>query len=128
MRLEHIAVDVADPAAFKEWWVRHLGMRLSAASDSFITDDSGTFTLEVYRTGNTPSAPNYGALDPMTFHIAFLSDDVDTDVARLEAAGAKTVEVVHKPGFEMAILRDPQGIAIQLVKRAAAIAMPPRQR
>ena len=126
MRLEHIAVDVADPDAFKEWWIRHLGMRPSAVGDAFLTDDSGTFTLEVYRTGNTPSAPDYRALDPMTFHIAFLSEDVDADVARLEAAGAERVEVVHKPGFDMAILRDPQGIAIQLIKRAAAIAMPPR--
>ena len=126
MRLEHIAIDVADPAAFKEWWVRHLGMRPSAACDAFITDDSGTFTLEVYRTGNTPSAPDYRALDPMTFHIAFLSDDLDADVARLEAAGAERVEVVHKPGFDMAILRDPQGVAVQLIKRATPIAMPPR--
>ena len=126
MRLEHIAIDVADPVAFREWWGRHLGMRTSAAGEAFITDDSGTFTLEVYRTGNTPSAPNYRALDTMTFHIAFLSDDVDADVARLEAAGAERVEVVHKPGFDMAILRDPQGVAIQLVKRATAVAMPPR--
>ena len=126
MRLEHIAVDVADPAAFKEWWIRHLGMRSSAVGDAFLTDDSGTFTLEVYRTGNTPSAPDYRALDPMTFHIAFLSEDVDADVARLEAAGAERVELVHKPGFDMAILRDPQGIAVQLVKRANPIALPPR--
>ena len=126
MRLEHIAVDVADPDAFKEWWIRHLGMRPSAVGDAFLTDDSGTFTLEVYRTGNTPSAPDYRALDPMTFHIAFLSEDVDADVARLEAAGAERVELVHKPGFDMAILRDPQGIAVQLVKRANPIALPPR--
>ena len=62
----------------------------------------------------------------MTFHIAFLSEDVDADVARLEAAGAERVELVHKPGFDMAILRDPQGIAVQLVKRANPIALPPR--
>ena len=41
MRLEHIAVDVADPAAFKDWWTRHLGMRISTANDAFLTDDSG---------------------------------------------------------------------------------------
>ena len=125
MRLEHVAIDVADPDAFNDWWGKNLGMRKSASGGAFLTDDSGTFVLEVYRTGNTPSAPDYRSLDPMTFHIAFLSDDVDADVARLEAAGAEKVEVVHKPGFDMAILRDPQGVAIQLVKRAASIAMPP---
>ena len=126
MRLEHFALDVADPAAFKDWWVRNLGMRVSAAGDAFLTDDSGTFTLEVYRAGTTPAAPDYRAADPMTFHIAFLSDDVDADVARLVAAGAEKVEVVHRPGFDMAIVRDPQGVPVQLVKRATAIALPPR--
>ena len=126
MFLEHIAVDVADPAAFKDWWIRNLGMRPSAVGDGFLTDDSGTFTLEIYRTGNTPSAPDYAAMDPMTFHIAFLSEDVDADVARLVAAGAVKVELSHKPGFDMAILRDPQGISVQLVKRANPIALPPR--
>ncbi len=124
MRLEHVAIDVADPAAFKAWWTANLGMRVSTANDAFLTDDSGTFVLEVYRTDKTPSAPDYRAIDPMTLHIAFLSDDVDADVARLVAAGAEQVELVHKPGFDMAILRDPQGVSIQLVKRAAVIAMP----
>ena len=124
MRLEHVAIDVADPAAFKAWWTANLGMRISTANDGFLTDDSGTFILEIYRTDKTPSAPDYRALDPMTFHIAFLSDDVDADVARLVAAGAEQVELVHKPGFDMAILRDPQGIAIQLVKRATSIVLP----
>ena len=126
MHLEHVAIDVADPAAFKDWWVKNLGMRVSAASDGFITDDSGTFTLEVYRTNTTPSAPNYRSFDPMTFHIAFLSNNVDADVERLVKAGAEKVEVVHKPGFDMAILRDPQGVCIQLVKRATSIFMAPR--
>ena len=124
MRLEHFAIDVADPAAFKAWWTTNLGMRVSPANDAFVTDDSGTFVLEVYRTDKTPSAPDYHAIDPMTLHIAFYSDDVDADVARLVAAGAEKVELVHKPGFDMAILRDPQGVAIQLVKRSASIAMP----
>ena len=125
MHLEHVAIDVADPAAFKKWWIENLGMRVSAASDGFITDDSGTFVLEVYRAG-TPSAPNYRSLDPMTFHIAFLSDNVNADVDRLVKAGAEKVEVVHKPGFDMALLRDPQGVCIQLIKRATSIFMAPR--
>ncbi len=124
MRLEHFAIDIADPAAFKAWWSANLGLRVSPANDAFLVDDSGTFVIEVYRTDKTPSAPDYRAIDPMTLHIAFLSDDVDADVARLVAAGAEQVELVHKPGFDMAILRDPQGVSIQLVKRAAAVAMP----
>ncbi len=126
MRLEHVAIDVADPAAFKDWWIKNLGMRLSPVNPGFITDDSGTFVLEVYRTDKTPKAPDFNAIDPMTFHIAFLSDNVDADVARLEKAGAKKVELVHKPGFDMAMLRDPQGIGIQLVKRATCVFNAPK--
>ena len=126
MRLEHFAIDIADPAAFKTWWSANLGLRVSPANDAFLVDDSGTFVIEVYRTDKTPSAPDYRTIDPMTFHIAFLSDDVDADVARLVAAGAEKVEGVHKPGFDMAMLRDPQGIPLQLIKRATPVALPPR--
>ena len=126
MHLEHVAIDVADPAAFKDWWVKNLGMRVSSVNPGFLTDDSGTFVLEVYRTERTAAAPDYWKIHPMTLHIAFLSENVDKDVARLAAAGAKTCEVVHKPGFDMAVLQDPQGVAIQLVKRDKCIFMAPR--
>ena len=57
----------------------------------------------------------------MTLHIAFLSEDVDADAARLVAAGATLLETVHKPGFDMAMLRDPFGLAIQFVTRGTPI-------
>jgi hypothetical protein len=46
---------------------------------------------------------------------------VDADAARLTAAGATQLEVVHKPGFDMAMLRDPFGVPIQLVKRGTPV-------
>ena len=121
MRLEHFAIDVPDAEAFKDWWCEHLGMRRSPANPGFLLDDSGEAALEIYRTGETPAAPDYPAIHPMTLHIAFLADDVDATVARLEKAGAKCVELVHKPGFDMAILRDPWGVAIQLCRREKPI-------
>lgn len=126
MHLEHVAIDVADPAAFKDWWVKNLGMRISSANAGFLTDDSGTFVLEVYRSDKTAAAPDYKAMHPMTLHIAFVSDDVDKDVARLVAAGATKEELVHKPGFDMAMLRDPFGVCVQLCKRATSVFMAPR--
>ena len=41
--------------------------------------------------------------------------------ARLVAAGATLVETVHREGFDMTMLRDPFGIAVQFVKRAKSI-------
>ena len=118
MRLEHVAVNVPDPEAFMTWWAANLGMRRSPESVApFIADDSGTFVLEVLG-GEKP-------LPPSTLHIAFHSADVKADAARLEAAGAKILEQVFRPGFEMAMLQDPQGVAIQLIKRSGAVSLPP---
>ena len=79
MKLEHFAIDVPDAEAFIAWWCKNLGMRRSAPGSAFIMDDSGTVGLEVYRTGETPAAPDYRAMNSMTLHVAFASDDVAAD-------------------------------------------------
>jgi len=122
MKLEHIALDVPDPAAFIEWWCANLGFRRSAAGSAFILDDSGTMGLEIYRTGETPSAPDYAAMHAMTLHVAFVSEDVKADADRLVAAGARLETLkTDSPAFHMAILRDPWGVAVQLCRRENGI-------
>ena len=76
MKLEHVAIDVPDAEAFIQWWIANLGFRRSAPGSGFIMDDSGTMGLEIYRTGETPAAPDYKAMNSMTLHVAFVSDDV----------------------------------------------------
>lgn len=121
MKLEHVAIDVADPEAFKAWWCKNLGFRVST-NPGFIMDDTGTMGLEVYRTGETPAAPDYASMNAMTFHVAFVSDDVKADVDRLVAAGAKLEQLkLDSPAFHMAILRDPWGVAVQLCRRQNTI-------
>jgi catechol 2,3-dioxygenase-like lactoylglutathione lyase family enzyme len=122
VKLEHFAIDVSDPERFIEWWCANLGMRRSAPGSAFIMDDSGTIGLEIYRTGETPSAPDYAAMNSMTLHVAFASDDVAADAKRLEAAGAKLEQItLDNPAFHMAILRDPWGVAVQLCRREKSI-------
>jgi len=122
MKLEHIALDVSDPAAFIEWWCKNLGFRRSAPGSAFIIDDSGTMGLEIYRTGETPSAPDYAAMHAMTLHVAFVSENVKADSDRLVAAGATLEQLkIEDPAFHMAILRDPWGVAVQLCKREKTI-------
>ena len=121
MKIEHVAIDVPDPEAFKAWWCENLGFRLSS-NPGFIMDDTGVTGLEVYRTGETPAAPDYAAMNSMTFHVAFVSDDVKADVDRLVAAAAKLEQLkLDSPAFHMAILRDPWGVAIQLCRREKTI-------
>lgn len=124
MSIEHIALNVSDPVALADWWVKHLGMRIVRQVDGgpntrFIADAADRTVLEVYRQGVAP-VPDYATMHPMMFHVAFLTDDVKGDYRRLLAAGAKDAgEPSQAPnGDELAMVRDAWGICIQLVKRS----------
>jgi catechol 2,3-dioxygenase-like lactoylglutathione lyase family enzyme len=54
MKLEHIALQVPDPVAMADWYVKHLGMRVvrsgpPPAQARFIADSAGRTVLEVCR-------------------------------------------------------------------------------
>lgn len=118
MKLEHIGFNVAEPQKVMDWWCANLGF--TQTHPAFVVDSTGQMAIEFYRNDAAP-IPDYTAISPLTLHIAFLSEDVDADVARLVAAGATLLETVHKPGFDMAMLRDPFGLAIQFVTRGTPI-------
>ena len=122
MKIEHVAFQVADPAAMADWYVKHLGFCVRRSSDEpviarFLADRSGAVMLEIYRNPKVP-VPNYASMDPALMHVAFVCEDVRAAVARLTAAGASLVsgpELLGKD--ELAMLRDPWGLALQLAKR-----------
>ena len=118
MKLEHIGFNVAEPQKVMDWWCANLGF--TQVHPAFIVDETGMMAIEFYRNDSAP-IPDYAQITPLTMHIAFLSDDVDIDAAHLVAAGATLLDTVHKPGFDMAMLRDPFGIAIQFVTRGKPI-------
>ena len=124
--LEHVALDVADPVKTAAWWCENLGFEIVRQADdpahtTFIADCTGRICLEIYRAVTLPQAPDYAGTDPLTLHIAFVSEDVDAEAARLQKAGATLESRTSSPGFEGAMLRDPSGIPIQLAKRENAI-------
>jgi uncharacterized glyoxalase superfamily protein PhnB len=59
-------------------------------------------------------------MNPLLLHIAFMVDDVKGVREKLITAGATPVGdiSVTSRGDELAMLRDPWGVAIQFVKRA----------
>ncbi len=118
MKLEHVGYNVAEPQRLMDWWVANLGF--TQVHPAFIVDSTGQTALEFYNNPDAP-VPDYESLSPLAMHIAFLSDDVDADADRLVAAGARLLEKVHRPGFDMAMLRDPFGMAIQFVKRGTPV-------
>jgi glyoxylase I family protein len=78
--------------------------------------------LELYRQTKAP-VPDYFAMDPMVLHVAFVVNDVAAERSRLIAAGAHAVGdvAVTESGDQLAMLRDPWGLAIQLVKRSSPL-------
>ena len=127
MRLEHTGLQVPDPIAMGEWYVKHLGFVVKRAADTpvpvrFLADQTGRVMIEIY---NNPTAPmpNYAAADPLLFHLAFVCEDIAGTIARLTAAGATVADgpVVTPAGDELAMLRDPWQVPIQLCKRGKAM-------
>lgn len=118
MKIEHAAFNVAEPQKMMDWWCANLGF--TRKGPAFIVDSSGQTALEIYRNDAAP-IPDYAGIQAATLHIAFLSEDVDADAARLVAAGGTLLETVHKPGFDMTMVRDPFGFAIQFVRRAEPV-------
>jgi glyoxylase I family protein len=127
MNIEHIALNVADPVALADWYVRHLGMRVVRQVDTgpftrFLADGAGRVVLEIYC--QPAPVPDYFAMDPMVLHVAFKVDDVAGECKRLLAAGATIARDVATSdnGDAMAFLRDPWGVTIQLVRRKIPLA------
>ena len=122
MKLEHCALNVADPAAMATWYVQHLGFRVVRQTENapythFLADSSGTVLLEIYN--NPPDqVPPYAEMDPLLLHIAFVSENPETDKAALLNAGATLVEEIRSDdGSHLVMLRDPWGLSLQLCKR-----------
>jgi len=127
VKIEHTAFQVADPVALAAWYVNHLGLTVKRAQSEapfghFLADDGDAVMLEFYNNPRLP-VPDYRAMDPLLLHIALRADDVAGTRARLMAAGATPVgDVQHTDaGDTVAMLRDPWGLAVQLVHRRDAM-------
>jgi glyoxylase I family protein len=123
MKLEHFALQVPDPIAMADWYVKHLGCTVARAGGEpshgrFLTVGSGVL-FEIYRNPSV-SVPDYKKIEVMQLHLAFTSQNLQADRDRLVKAGAKVAEdIATTPaGDEIMILRDPWSVPIQFVKRA----------
>lgn len=129
MKLEHTGLQVEKPDEFAAWYCRHLGWRVVRAQKeqpwtTFLVDATGHAMLEIY---NNPAAPlpDYRRQDPLVVHLAFDvgADDIIAVRDRLLAAGASIAKdlVTTASGDRLIMLRDPWGLAIQLVQRKETV-------
>jgi glyoxylase I family protein len=124
VRFEHVAINVADPAATAQWYAKNLGMKVmrqgtDAAVTTFIADSGGHMMMELFHNANFP------LLEPekishMSIHFAFATDSIEEMETKLLAGGATMVEEIKttKSGDKVLSLRDPWGWTIQFVQRA----------
>ena len=107
------------------WYGKHFALsivrHMPQPHQAHFLADSDATVLEIYC--NPPDkVPNYRAMDPLLFHVAFLSTDPAADAKRLMGDGATWVSDVRMAdGSYLVMLRDPWGLALQLCKRATPL-------
>jgi catechol 2,3-dioxygenase-like lactoylglutathione lyase family enzyme len=132
MQLEHIALNVPDPPAMVEWYKRNLKMTVKRAGGpptytTFVADVSGNIVLELFCNTSFPML-DFAMLDPMSLHLAFMTDSIERTRELLVDAGATVADDITSgpTGDEIMMLQDPWGFALQFVHRA--VPMLPQQR
>jgi catechol 2,3-dioxygenase-like lactoylglutathione lyase family enzyme len=123
LTFEHTAYNVTEPAKQAQWWIDHMGLTLlrrvqNETDIHFIGDVHGKLIIELY---NNPKGaiPNYAAINEWTQHIAFTTENIAAERARLIAAGATPEGEIGTvaSGDAAAFVRDPWGLMIQLITR-----------
>jgi len=127
MRIEHLAFNVENAPAMADWYVANLKMKIVKAVEAptpirFLADDAGQVVLEFYTNPKAP-VPDYKNMDPLVLHVAFAVPDVESAFATAIESGA-TAQIdpfKTKIGDSLAMLRDPWGLAVQLVCRVTPL-------
>jgi len=126
MTLEHFALQVPEPVAMADWYVKHLGCTVvrsggAPAHGRFLS--MGGVLFEIYR-NPVVAVPDYAAVDVLQLHLAFSSADLAADRDRLVKAGARVIDDVNTTpaGDQIMMLRDPWNVPLQFVKRAVPMA------
>lgn len=122
MVFEHFALNVSNIAAVVPWYVAHLDLKVASEQHeppfmTFLADSSDRVVMELYYRPDE-AITDFKKQHPLTFHVAFVSTEVEADRDRLLQEGASLVEEVHTAdGSHLVMLRDPWGMPLQLCQR-----------
>lgn len=123
MVFEHFALNVHNIEEIVKWYTGNLGLKIVSEQKespfmTFLADSSGRVIMELYYRPDE-HITNFKTQHPLTFHVAFVSENAEQDKARLLGQGALFVEEVKKEdGSLLVMLRDPWGMPLQLCQRA----------
>ncbi|WP_339655732.1 VOC family protein [uncultured Maribacter sp.] len=122
MTFEHFALNVVDINGVVNWYCTHLGLTIANQQKespfmTFLADSTGRVVIEFYKREDE-LAEDYRNKHPLTFHVAFVSENADEDKKRLLNAGASYFEeILKEDGSHLVMLRDPWGMPLQLCQR-----------
>ncbi len=122
MIFEHFAINVTNIQDMVSWYVVHLGLKIVQVQQeppfmTFLADASGRVVMELYHRADE-TILDFENQHPLTFHVAFVSENAESDKKRLLQAGASFIEeVIKEDGSRLVMLRDPWGMALQLCQR-----------
>jgi hypothetical protein len=111
IRIATLTVDCAEPAPIARWWAEVLGWHSTYEGDDEVViepsgephpGDSAVPCLLFIKVPDAKSAKN-------RLHLDLRPDDRDAEVARLEALGAKRIDIGQGPDVTWVVMADPDG-------------------
>ncbi len=110
-RLSNIVIDcqVGDLGPATEFWSRALGKRVASADQ----DDDGKYA-KLQTAADEPAILIQKVDHPSRVHLDIETDDLDAEVQRLEALGARRIEFVHGRWW---VMQAPSGHRFCVVRR-----------
>lgn len=112
LKWQHVIVHSADPVALGQWWAEALGWVVVHSSEDEFTiraEPDRLPGLEFIRLDEAKKAKS-------RLHLDFVPDDQDAEVARLEALGAKRVDI-GQGDQSWVVMADPEGNEFCLLGR-----------
>ncbi len=121
--VQHLAINCRDRLAQEKFYAEHFGFKRARVFNpgqpgEFVMLRLGSMCLEFFGVDDKQSA---GGEQKVGFkHLAFEVPDLDAAIARLNAAGTKTGDIidagVHCPGLRICFFNDPEGNILELMQ------------
>lgn len=123
MVFEHFAINVTNVEERVLWYTENLGLTIRSVQNeppfmTFLADSTNRVIVELYHRPDE-AITKFDLQHPLTFHVAFVSENALEDSERLQRKGALFFEEIKKAdGSHLIMLRDPWGMPLQLCQRA----------
>jgi catechol 2,3-dioxygenase-like lactoylglutathione lyase family enzyme len=116
--LRHVALNVRDPQASKDFYTRVLGMQLEwePDPDNVYLTTGGQDNLALHKAEGALSSSRGGLMDHLGIALPSL-ESVDDWYLAVKNAGAEIVREIktHRDGARSFYLKDPDGVVIQMI-------------